>query len=123
MPRHWVRSNPQGTEIALLMRDDSGVVQLWLISPEGGEPRQLTHLESDIQSAFSWHPSGNALGFVLENRIAIADAMSGSVRFLTTDHGNPPSADAVVFSPDGNYIAWMEETAGFRQLWVTETGL
>lgn len=123
VPRHWVRSNPQGTEIALLMRDDSGVVQLWLISPEGGEPRQLTHLESDIQSAFNWHPSGNALGFVLENRIAIADAMSGSVRFLTTDHGNPPSADAAVFSPDGNYIAWMEETAGFRQLWITETGL
>lgn len=123
VPRHWVRSNPQGTEIAVLMRDERGVVQLWLISPEGGEPRQLTHLESDIQSAFNWHPSGNALGFVLENRIAIADVASGNVRFLTTDHGNPPSADAVVFSPDGNDIAWMEETAGFRQLWVTETGL
>lgn len=122
-PRHWVRSNPQGTEIAVLMRDENGVVQLWLISPEGGEPRQLTHHESGIQSAFNWHPSGNALGFVLENRIAIADATSGSVRFLTTDHGNPPSADAVVFSPDGNYIAWMEETTGFRQLWITKTGL
>ncbi len=26
-------------EIAFLMRDDAGVVQLWLISPQGGEPR------------------------------------------------------------------------------------
>ncbi|MCS5456827.1 DUF3748 domain-containing protein [Enterobacter asburiae] len=121
LPRHWVRSNPQGTQIAFLMRDDNGIVQLWLISPEGGEPRQLTRTGSDIQSAFNWHPSGDRLGFVLENRIACCDAQSGEVTFLTSDHGNPPSADAVVFSPDGRVIAWMEETGGFRQLWATET--
>ncbi len=52
VPRHWVRCNPQGTQIAFLMRDDNGIVQLWLISPQGGEPRQLTHNKTDIQSAF-----------------------------------------------------------------------
>ncbi|MCR2260215.1 DUF3748 domain-containing protein, partial [Salmonella enterica] len=57
IPRHWVRCNPQGTQIAFLMRDDNGIVQLWLISPQGGEPRQLTHNKTDIQSAFNWHPS------------------------------------------------------------------
>ncbi|MFS9531932.1 DUF3748 domain-containing protein, partial [Klebsiella pneumoniae] len=66
IPRHWVRANPQATSIAFLMRDDAGVVQLWLISPQGGEPRQLTHHTSGIQSAFNWHPSGEWLGFVLE---------------------------------------------------------
>lgn len=121
VPRHWVRSHPQGTQIAFLMRDDSGIVQLWLIAPEGGEPRQLTHNASDIQSAFNWHPSGNMLGFVLENRIALCDATTGKVTFLTSDHGNPPSGDAIVFSPDGQRVAWMEERAGFRQIWMTET--
>lgn len=121
VPRHWVRCNPQGTKIAILMRDDNGIVQLWLVSPQGGEPQQLTHNTSDIQSAFNWHPSGNWLGFVLEERIAICAADSGAVTFLTNDHANPPSADAVVFSPDGHTIAWMEETAGYRQLWTTET--
>lgn len=123
VPRHWVRSNPQGTQIAVLMRDGDGIVQLWLVSPDGGEPRQLTHNASDIQSAFNWHPSGKGLGCVLEGRIAWCDAASGEIRFLTTDHANPPSADAVVFSPDGHFVAWMEEVAGFRQLWVTETGV
>lgn len=122
VPRHWVRCNPQGTKIAILMRDDNGIVQLWLVSPQGGEPQQLTHNTSDIQSAFNWHPSGNWLGFGLEERIAICAADSGAVTFLTNDHANPPSADAVVFSPDGHTIAWMEETAGYRQLWTTETG-
>lgn len=120
VPRHWVRCNPQGTEIAFLMRDDNGVVQLWLSSAHGAAPRQLTCNTSDIQSAFNWHPSGKWLGFVLANRIALCDAQSGEISFLTTHHDTPPSADAVVFSPDGNTLAWMQEVNGFRQLWVTE---
>lgn len=121
-PRHWVRTNPQASEIAFLMRDNHGVVQLWLISPQGGEPRQLTCCATGIQSAFNWHPSGKWLGFVLENRIACCDAQTGEIDFLTERHGNPPSADAVVFSPDGRRVAWMEDVEGFRQLWMTETG-
>jgi len=123
-PRHWVRSNPQGSEIAFLMRDEAGVVQLWLIAAEGGEPRQLTHNATDIQSAFNWHPSGTALGFVLENRIALCDSVTGTTVFLTdSDPEHQPSADAVVFSPNGKTIAWMAPAAGFRQLWMADTGL
>ncbi|TDN49135.1 DUF3748 domain-containing protein [Scandinavium goeteborgense] len=121
VPRHWVRCNPQGDSIAFLMRDDAGVVQLWLIAPDGSGMRQLTQC-SGIQSAMNWHPSGEALGFVLEDRIAMCDAQSGDIRFLTADHENPPSGDVVVFSPDGKAVAWMQETHGYRQLWVTQTG-
>ncbi|MBV8045355.1 DUF3748 domain-containing protein [Pluralibacter sp.] len=119
-PRHWVRSNPQGDTLAFLMRDDTGLVQLWCISPQGGNLRQVTNT-SGIQSAFNWHPSGKWLGFVLENRIALCEAQTGEITFLTADHGNPPSADAVVFSPDGALIAWMADVDGYRQLWVTQT--
>lgn len=122
VPRHWVRGNPQATEIAFLMRDEVGIVQLWLISPQGGEPRQLTRHATGIQSAFNWHPSGKWLGCVLDNRIACCDARSGDITFLTQNHGTPPSGDAVVFSPDGQFVAWMEDVDGFRQLWMTETG-
>ena len=121
-PRHWVRSNPQASQIAFLMRDEAGIVQLWLIAPDGSGLRQLT-TSSGIQSAFNWHPSGKWLGFVLENRIALCDAHSGEIRFLTAWHENPPSADAVVFSPNGKMIAWMQESGGFRQLWATETAV
>ena len=122
VPRYWVRANPQATAIAFLMCDDAGVVQLWLISPQGGEPRQLTYHASGIQSAFNWHPSGEWLGFVLEDRIACCHAGTGDITFLTKVHAHAPSADAIVFSPDGKQIAWMEEVDGYRQLWVTQTG-
>ena len=105
------------------MRDDSGVVQMYLLSPNGGEPRQLTHGQEDIQSAFNWHPHGQMLGFVQNNQIVLVDANNGAITPLTQPGSDAPSADAVVFSPDGKHIAWMQNVDGFRQLLMTETGL
>ena len=117
VPRHWVRCDPQGERIAFLMHDDRGIVQLWLIAPDGSGLHQLTRC-SGIQSAFNWHPSGQQLGCVIGGRIALVSAQSGEIAYLTPGGENPPSADAVVFSPDGRQVAWMQETAGFRQLWT-----
>lgn len=69
VPCHWVRCSPQDTQIAFLMHDDNGIMQLWLISLQDGELRQLTHNKTDIQSTFNWHPSDEWLGSVLDNRI------------------------------------------------------
>jgi dipeptidyl aminopeptidase/acylaminoacyl peptidase len=122
-PRHWVRSSPDGSQLAFLMKDDGGVVQMWLISPQGGEPWQLTHGASDIQSAFNWHPSGKALGFVVDDCVVLCDAQSGETTPLTAADGECPSADAIVFSPDGTSIAWMQAMDGYRQLFTTRTEL
>lgn len=121
-PRHWVRSNPQGSSLAFLMKDENGVTQVWLMSPNGGEPQQLTRLETDVQSAFNWHPCGNFLGFVFENQVVLCDAQSGKIIPLTQPGPDAPSADAIVFSPDGKYIAWMQDVSGFRQIFITGTG-
>ncbi len=59
-PRFWPRSSPDGSRIVFLMPDAAGVVQLWTISPLGGEPAQLTHGEHPIASAFTWRPTGFA---------------------------------------------------------------
>lgn len=121
-PRHWVRSDPAGENLAFLMGDENGVAQLWLISPNGGEPRQLTHGLQGVDSAFNWHPSGQALGFVQGRRIVLCDARSGTLTPITEPLAAAPSGDAIVFSPDGAHIAWMQDVDGFRQLFMTPTG-
>ena len=122
-PRHWVRSSPDGSLLAFLMRDDSGVVQMYVLSPNGGEPRQVTQGKDDIQSAFNWHPAGKIVGFVQNNQIVLCDVSTGAITALTQAGCDAPSADAVVFSPEGKHIAWMQNVAGFRQLFMTETGV
>lgn len=117
-PRHWMRSTPDGSAIAFLMADKQGIIQLWIISPNGGEPRQITYLTTSIQSAFSWHPQGKAVAFISDNSVMRCDPTSGICLRLTERSAQPPSGDAVVWSPDGEYIAYMRETDGWRQLFI-----
>lgn len=117
-PRHWLRSSPDGSQIAFLMKDDRGVVQLWSVSPNGGAPRQISQSEHSVQSAFSWHPQGDKIALVCDNSVMLCDVASGRMQRLTARTPQPPSGDAVVFSPDGQWIAYMREVAGCSQIFV-----
>lgn len=119
-PRHWLRAAPDGSEIAFLMKDGQGVVQLWGISPNGGEPRQITHGAHPIQSAFSWRADGKKLALVCDNSVMLCDAKTGAMTRLTKRSEQPPLGDAVVISPDGRHVAFMRERAGRTQLFITE---
>ncbi|MGH1476199.1 DUF3748 domain-containing protein [Yersinia proxima] len=121
-PRHWLRTSPDGSAIACLMKDDEGVVQLWLVSPNGGEPRQLTFTEGGIQSAFSWHPQGHSLTFVCDNSVMQCDSTTGQLRRLTARSAVAPMTDAVVFSPDGTKVAFMREIDGLAQIFTVNVG-
>lgn len=125
-PRHWLRTSPDGAQIAFLMKDPAGVVQLWSVSPNGGEPRQITHHQADVRSAFTWSPDGRSLAYVLDGQVCVTDARSGLTRSLTPRHsdGSAPLPQACVFSPDGRLIAYTREVSGaagaFKQIFVVE---
>lgn len=110
-PRHWLRSSPDGSQIAFLMRDDAGVVQVWTVSPNGGQPEQLTHNPFDVASTFSWSPDGTSISYVADNSVFTADAKSGvSTRHTPrTGDATAPRTEACVFSPDGSRIAYVRQ--------------
>jgi len=117
-PRHWLRSSPDGRAIAFLMRDDNGVVQLWTVSPTGGEPHQITRSASDIQSAFSWHPSGRQVALINDNSVMLCEVATGKMRRLTARTDEAPLADAVVCSPDGLHVAYLRNVGGWQQIFI-----
>jgi hypothetical protein len=112
-PRHWLRSSPDGTRVAFLMKDDAGVVQLWTISPNGGAPMQLTRHAWSVGSAFSWSADGRRLAHVLDNSVAVTDAATGVSTRLTPrcDDALAPRPEACVFSPDQRRIAYVRRVA------------
>lgn len=120
-PRHWLRTSPEGAAIAFLMQDDNGVVQLWTVSPNGGDPQQISHAATDIQSAFSWSPDGRSLALVCDNSVMQLDVESGEMFRLTNRTDIAPCADAVVFSPDGKKVAFMRQCGEFAQIAVTSS--
>jgi hypothetical protein len=128
-PRHWPRSSADGSQIAFLMRDDSGIVQLWTVSPEGGEPQQITHYPGDIASTFSWHPDGVHVAAIADDSVWIINTKSHETRRLNDPVREPssPRGEACVFSPDGSRIAYVQPVARngaiFNQIFVVETGL
>jgi WD40 repeat protein len=124
-PRHWLRSSPDGTQIAFLMKDDSGVVQLWTISPNGGSPHQVTHNTKCIASAFSWSPDGRFIAHVMDNSVCETEVATGKTIRLTsrTDDMSAPRPEACVFSPDGNQMAYVKRVrmgkSWFNQVFIT----
>jgi len=121
-PRHWLRASPDGSQIAFLMADDDGVVQLWVVSPNGGAPQQISHAPSSIQSAFSWRPDGKALAMICDNSVMVLELESAEMRRLTPRTDVAPCAEAVVFSPDGHSVAYMRNITGFAQIFVAQAG-
>ncbi len=127
-PRHWLRSSPDGSRIAFLMKDDDGVVQLWTISPNGGPPRQLTHTRWPIGSAFTWSPEGDHIAYVMGGSICVTEVAVGKTRRCTprSDDASAPRPEACVFSPDGTKIAFVRRVRSgqgtFNQVFVLFLG-
>lgn len=108
-PRHWLRSHPNGSEIAFLMADDSGTVQIFSVSPLGGEPRQITHDAWSVASCFSWSPDGRHMAYIADGSVMTVDTVRGVSRRLTPalSDDTAPRPEACVFSPDGKQIAYV----------------
>jgi Tol biopolymer transport system component len=116
-----VRSSPDGERIALLMKDDAGVVQIFTVSPAGGAVTQVTHNQWPIASAFTWSPDGRLIAHAMDGSVCVTDVASGQARRVTAkDEANPPRAEACVFSPDGSRIAYVKTIGGLNQIFVAD---
>lgn len=125
-PRHWLRTSPDGAQIAFLMKDDAGVTQLWTVSPNGGAARQLTRNANGVASAFTWSPDGRSLAHVMDGSVCVTDATTERTFRLTAprEDAGAPVPLACVFSPDGRLIAYARRvksaTGMFEQIFVVE---
>lgn len=124
-PRFWVRSSPSGDKLAFLMKDDNGIVQIYTISPNGGNINQVTKNLFSIASAFSWSQDGKLIAYAGDNSIYVTDVETGvTTSVAPKDSERPVLPLAVVFSPDNKKIAYQREVKDgdkiFNQIFITE---
>lgn len=123
-PRHWLRSSPDGSRIAFLMKDDDGIAQIWLVATNGGRPVQLTHNPWSVASTFTWSPDGRLIACVMDNSVFVTETATGKSIRLTprSSDAEAPRSEACVFSPDGKSIAFLRSLANnsqrFAQIFV-----
>lgn len=113
-PRHWLRSSPDGAEIAWLCRDDAGVVQLCTVPTAGGPLRQVTRGPAGIESAFTWTPDGRGIACVIDGSVCLVAVADGQVTRLTPPvaRDKAPRPEACVVSPCGRLVAFVRPVAG-----------
>jgi dipeptidyl aminopeptidase/acylaminoacyl peptidase len=101
----WIAYTITDTDIA----NNRRTTQIYLISSEGGEPKQLT---SERQSSTSprWSPDGKRLAFVSARdgeaqvwTLEIADGSAGALKKITNVS---TGADGPLWSPDGKWMAF-----------------
>ena len=125
-PRHWLRTSPDGSQIAFLMKDDDDVVQLWTVSPNGGAPMQVTKNPWPIASTFTWSPDGRHITHVMDNSVCLTEVATGRTVRLTGRFADAesPRPEACVFSPDGRKVAYVRRMASdsgtFNQIFVAQ---
>lgn len=121
-----VRSNPAGTFLCYRTQDVQRTQQLFLISPLGGNPIQLTTELQGVQSEGRWHPSGNRIFYVANNQIKVIESQPdaeafGYTRSLTDSLAVTPGN--LVVAPNGKLLAYNVVVAGYQQIFVLDIPL
>ena len=103
-----VRSSPDGKYISYQARDKNGIQQIFLISPAGGEPVQITEHTSNVQSGVRWSKDGSRIAYIWDNSIIITEVSKRPFverfRRITAKTATAPSN--LVWSNDEKTIAF-----------------
>jgi len=106
-PRHWLRSNPDGSQIFFLSEDEGEIIQVFSVAPSSGNVKQITHNKFSINSPINISPDGLYLSYWAEQKIFITEIASGDTKCLTsTSAQKGPLTGAVVWSTDGQILAF-----------------
>ena len=110
-PRHWLRSHPDGSQIAYLAKDDAGIVQIWAVPTTGGEPSMLTQNAFSVQTAFDWSPDGRYLIYAADNSLFRTDLTEKTTIRLTEKSTDEDAILPfwVIYSPDGKKAVYLRE--------------
>ena len=106
-PRHWLRSNVDGSQIFFLSEDDNNLIQVFSVSPNGGEIRQVTKNDFSVSGSINNSPDGRYLSYLADESVFVTEVKTGVSNRLTQKYAEPENlTGVVVWSNDGETLAF-----------------
>lgn len=103
-----VRSSSDGSLLAFLAKDKKNIKQIFTISPNGGNPKQITFHDTDVEGSVRWHPSGKSIFYIWNGsicKIEIND-FEFDKRLSIISKPTKPSPTNLVISNNGKTLAY-----------------
>jgi hypothetical protein len=123
-PRHWVACDGEGRFIAFLAHDDAGVVQIFLVRPQGGQAWQLPRNPWPVASTINWAPAGDRIAYVADGSV-FAARVDSEGRLVENIRLTAKSGEPIYYptwSHDGRTIAYNrqipDDDGGHRQIFL-----
>jgi hypothetical protein len=122
-PRSWVRTSSDGSTIAFLMKDKEGIIQIFGVSPNGGDVKQLTYNKFSVQGQFNFSPDDQLLAYVADNSVFTTDIAGGETKRITRRHEDEEKpVGGAVWSNNGKMLAYnryvKSENGSFLQIFI-----
>jgi len=103
-----VRSSSDGKYISYQAKDKKGIQQIFLISPTGGEPVQITEHTSNVESGVRWSKDNKRIAYIWDNSVVITEVSERPFeqRFRRMTARTATSPSNLVWSDDEKTIAY-----------------
>ena len=71
--RHWLSSNPDGNMISFLSKDKNEIINIFTVSPTGGEIKQMTFHSFDVTSGANFSPDGKYIAYAANQAVFLTE--------------------------------------------------
>lgn len=117
-PRQWMKSMPDGSRLFFMMKDDDGIVQIFSVSPNGGEINQITDNDFSIETSFDIDPEGKWLAYGASQKLYRTHIDSGKTECLLPEvDPDFSSLHSVQWSRDGKMLAYNRRVKAGDTTW------
>lgn len=122
-PRQWMRSSPDGASLYFYQKDQEGIVQIYAVSPNGGEIRAITQNSFSADITFDLSADGKYLVYGSKEAIYVTSVLDGETRLvLPAPSNSSTSLSNINWSNSGYTIAYNRKVSldgeAFYQIFV-----